>query len=96
MKIKNITYPAWVFRYASKKKNFEIIRIYKRGGIDNGAFFYDLRVSSLYYSPSALRKTSLNPYLTYSTILKDYHDISELSEEYKERLIQSVFEKGIQ
>ena len=82
--------PFWAFRFATKRKMFEIVRVvkYSSKGVKT-----DLRVGSLFYGLSALQRKEQD--FSYSAFKKNYIDIKKLRDPYKHNLIESIFSKGI-
>jgi hypothetical protein len=90
MKIKGRKTPFWAFRYStSKRTTFSIYRIVEAS---TDRVVADKRIgSSLFYSAkNAVHDTK--DIFSYSTFVKNFHDITKLSNEYKRRMLMALLE----
>lgn len=77
--------PFWAFRYETKRKSFEIVRVieYSSKGIK-----IDRRIGSVFYGTAPIQKK--DRYIGYSSFKRNYIHIKKVSNKIKRNLLKSV------
>lgn len=90
MKLSGRNVPFWAFRPMTTKGRtlFGIYRIVEATAKGVKA---DKRIGSLYYGLTTVNDTKDE--FSYSTFAKKFKDISELSNEYKKKLLETILER---